>query len=150
MSTDLITNFKPQFLENFNKLDFLKKKTNQKFCKNFFLFLLLLKYKNSFFYKSTIHIKPFKKKIYTILRSPYRHKLARHQISLNRYEVKSCISIKIKKNIIFKNFNSFFVFLKLIKKYFNWFESNLIFVHKSKLSFNFHYKNNFQINKYTN
>lgn len=111
-----MTNFKPQIFSNFNKIEFFKKNKNQIFCKNFFMFLLLLKYKNNiFFQKSSIFIKPSKRKVYTILRSPYRHKLARHQISLKRYEIKSTIKMQIHKNINIKNFNQ----LKLIFIEFN-------------------------------
>lgn len=148
LSTDLITNFKPNFLLSFNKIDFLKIKTNQIFCKNFFLFLLLLKYKVNFFSKSTIFVKPYKKKIFTILKSPYRHKLARHQISLKRYEIKSTIKFKMIDSPKFKNFSSIIIFFKNVNKYLNWFESNIIFVHKSKINFNFFYKNNFMLNDY--
>ena len=119
ISTDLTTNFKPQFLKNFKKIQFFDKKRVQIFTKNFFLFLLILKYKNSVFSNSTIFIKPFKKKIYTILRSPYRHKLTRHQISLNRYEIRSSIKFKVSKKIIFKNFKSIINLFNNLKRYIN-------------------------------
>lgn len=113
------------------------------------MFLILIKFKKSvFFDKSTIFIKPYKKKIYTILRSPYRHKLARHQIVLNRYNIVS--SLRIKTNKIFKN-NNFKNVLKIFNffKNFNvWFETNLIYNYKIKFSYLFHYNLNFQIKKF--
>ena len=105
-------------MKNFNKLTFFKKNKKQIYCKNFFLFLLLLKYKkNSIFSKSTIFIKPYKKKIYTILRSPYRHKLTRHQLVLNRYEIVSSIKIEMQKKIIINNFSSFLKLFYNLKSY---------------------------------
>lgn len=103
IKTNLVTNFKPFFFENYNNFSFLGKNKNQIFCKNFFVYLLLLKYKkNHFFSKSSIFVKKYKKKVYTILRAPYRHKLARHQFHLNRYEINSSIKIPL-KNPFFTN-----------------------------------------------
>lgn len=149
LSTNLITNFKPQILDNFDNFLFFKKNKNQIFCRNFFLFLLLIKYKKiNFIEKSSIFIKPFKRKVYTILRSPYRHKLTRHQIILNRYEIISSIIINIKNPPLISNFNATLNLMNILKKFNVWFESNLIFNHRSKISFNFFYKNNFLLNKF--
>ena len=114
IKTNLITNFKPEILKNIKEVGFLKFSKdidnentvtkNQLYCKNFILYLLLIKYQNSFlFNKSSIFIKKFKKKVYTIIRSPYRHKLARQQIAINRYEINSSIQIKINNRIEIKN-----------------------------------------------
>lgn len=71
------------------------------------MFLILIKYKKlNFFKKSTIFIKPYKRKIYTILRAPYRHKLARHQLVLNRYNIVSSIKIEIKNHFKINNFKN--------------------------------------------
>lgn len=151
ISTNLITNFKPQLLNDFNNPMLFKKNQNQIFCRNFFLFLLLIKYKKiNFFTKSTIFIKPYKKKIYTILRSPYRHKLTRHQIALNRYEVLSSIIIKNDKPPVCCNFKNVLNIRRNLTLFNSWFESNIIFNHKIKISFNFFYLNNFIINKFYN
>jgi len=94
-------------MNKFNSLNLFKSNKNQIFCRNLFLFLILIKYKNkNLLDKSTVFIKPYKKKIYTILRAPYRHKLSRHQLVLNRYNIIS--SIKMKTNNIFfaKNFKN--------------------------------------------
>lgn len=151
LSTHLITNFKPKILKNFNKLNFFKKNKKQIFCKNFFLFLLLLKFKkHTIFSKSTIFIKPYKKKIYTILRSPYRHKLTRHQLVLNRYEIVSSIKIKIENKIIISNFVNFLKLFNTLSKYNLWFESNIISNHKFKFQCNLFYKNNFKLSLFNN
>lgn len=99
MNSNLITNFKPNFLKNFNNLELFKKNKTQIYCRNFFIYILLLKYNKNLFSKSNIHIKKQKKKVFTILRSPYRHKLARHQIALNRYHINISLVIKINKKI---------------------------------------------------
>lgn len=111
--TNLITNFKPSVLVKAKEFNFssINKKNNsneklknQIYCKNFLIYLLLIKYKNlNFLNSSCIFIKKLKKKIYTILRSPYRHKLARHQIVLNRYEINSSISLKLSYKITINN-----------------------------------------------
>jgi hypothetical protein len=101
-SISYITNFKPQAINEFTNIRLFKfKNKNRILCRNFFLFLLLLKYlkkKNNF--NNTVFIKPFKKKLYTILRAPYRHKLARHQFSLDRFKIISRIELPINNNII--------------------------------------------------
>lgn len=107
INSNMISNFKPAILNKFSKYNYFIKNQvfdkNQIYCKNFFIFLLLIKYKSSFFQKSNIFIKKFKKKVYTVLRPPYRHKLSRHQFSINRYEINSSIEINLKKIISFKN-----------------------------------------------
>lgn len=114
IKTNLITNFKPTIIKEIKEINFLNfdtnfknKKNNNKnqiYCKNFLFYLLLLKYQKSFiFHKSSVFIKKFKKKVYTILRSPYRHKLARQQIAINRYEINSSIKIKISNHFKVKN-----------------------------------------------
>lgn len=98
IKSNLITNFKPQIIKDLKNYDNLKKNKVQIFCKNFFIFILLLKYKNTLFKKSSIFIKKKTNKVYTILRSPYRHKLARHQIAINRYYIN--VSIEIESKVI--------------------------------------------------
>jgi len=106
-----ITNFKPASFLNFRDFKFLKNKKNKKIIsKNFFLFLLLLKYiskGNSI--NVFIFVKPFYKKFITLLRAPYRHKLARHQFALSRYSL--VYSINIGCNYIFINNISELIFL---------------------------------------
>lgn len=113
------------------------------------MFLLLIKYKKkTFFDKSSIFIKPYKRKIYTILRSPYRHKLARHQIILNRYNIISSIRLVAKNVFLTKNFNNLIKIFSFFKKFNIWFESNLIFNYKIKFSFLFKYNCNFYIKNF--
>ena len=138
-----LTNFKPNFSKSFYKLNFFK--SNKKiFCRNFFLFLFLLKYINNFFLCKNIKffVKPLKKNFNNILRAPYKNKLSRHQISIFRYiiNIKFLFSINI---FIFKKLNFLFIFLKNFLIFFNFLETNVIYKNKLKLFFNFKLKNNF-------
>lgn len=115
------------------------------------MFLILIKYKkNNFFDKSNIFIKPYKRKIYTILRSPYRHKLARHQLVLNRYNIISIIRLKTNKYFILKNFKSLIKLFNFFKTFNVWFESNLIYNYKIKFSFIFSFDYNFNFKYFNN
>lgn len=142
ISSNLITNFKPYTSININKI---KKNDKQIYCKNFLMYLILLKYKNNIFIKSNIHIKKYKKKIYTILRSPYRHKLARHQIALNRYNINFSTYIKINSDLKIKNFKKLLSFLKILKNFSNLFESNLIYTTNMFFSIPIKYNKIFKI-----
>ena len=128
ISTNLITNFKPSFLQNSNNTDIFKKNNKQKYCKNFLIYILLFKYKLKIFKKSSIFVKKYKRNVYTILRSPYRHKLARHQFFLKRYFINFSIVIKLNKFIELTNFNKLIDLIVFVKKYNNLFESNIIFI----------------------
>ncbi len=149
-SISYITNFKPHVITDFNRIKLFKSKKNNKIiCRNFFLFLLLLKYlKKKNLFKSTLFIKPFKKKMYTILRAPYRHKLARHQFSIDRFKIVSKLQFPINNNIDIKNNSDLYNVLTSLKKFYVWFETNIVYQHQVKLFFNFYYKNNFLINNY--
>ena len=102
ISVSYITNFKPADFLNFKNFKILKNKNSNKIIsRNFFLFLLLLKYSNiNNKLNITIFIKPFFKKFITILRAPYRHKLSRHQFILSRYYILYSININVTKIFI--------------------------------------------------
>lgn len=141
IKTNLITNFKPNLNFNQKTLKFYKKNPTQIYCKIFFIYIILIKYKN-FFKKSNIFIKKQIKNTHTILRSPYRHKLARHQLFFNRYLIYSKIKIKL-NCIIFKDIKNLFIFIKKLKKVKFFFESNVIYINNIKIVFTFRYVNNF-------
>jgi len=113
-------------------------------CRNFFLFLILLKYFKSknIFKDVSIFVKPFKKNLINILRAPYKNKLSRHQFSIKRFNINVNISILSKKIIFFK-INDIIIFINFLKSFYKWFESNIIFIHKSKIVFNFFIKDFF-------
>lgn len=151
----MITNFKPTNFNSFynnNLNDILNNKNNlnnnQIFCKNFLIFIMLLKYKNSFFIKNKFFVKKYKKKVTTILRSPYRHKLARHQISLNRYSLNFSFCITLKKPIKFENNHNLVIFINYLKKIKKLFESNIIYINNSNFNFPIKNSNNFKLKNY--
>lgn len=144
-----ITNYKPK--SNLTSLKFLYTSINNKntiHCRNFFLFLLLLKHTNSLNTKSKFFIKPYSRNVFTFLRSPYRHKLARHQVCIQRYEIHSSIVFYLNKKIIFEKLEDFFLFFSTFKSISGWFETNIIYQHKIKANFVFFYKNNFIFKNY--
>lgn len=123
ISLSYITNFKPANFSNFNNLNLFKNKNKKKIIsRNFFLFLLLLKYANSSsidhkILNTTVFVKPFYKKFITSLRAPYRHKLSRHQFILSRYHILCTIKINTQLLKFNKDFEIFF-FIKQIKKFY--------------------------------
>lgn len=115
------TNFKPADFLFFNDLSIFKKKTNNKIIsRNFFLFLILLKYtklNEIFKLDISVFVKPNYKKVLTILRAPYRYKLARHQFMLSRYYL--LLSIKMDfVDLFFDKNNELIFFVKLIKNFY--------------------------------
>lgn len=140
------TNFKPANFLNFNNYKLFKNKNNSKIIsRNFFLFLLLLKYSNKTnFFNTVVFVKPFYKKILTVLRAPYRHKLSRHQFILSRYSILCVINFNLEK-INFNNISEILYFIKNIKKFYIWFESNIVQQHQSKIFLNFFFKNFFML-----
>lgn len=100
------------------------------------------------FKKSSIFIKKHKKKILTILRAPYRHKLSRHQLILERFFVIQKLEYKLKLNIMICNNTQLTELLKTFRKLYSYFETNLVYQHRMNLFINFSYKNNFILNNY--
>lgn len=113
------TNFKPANFLNFNNYKLFKNKNNSKIIsRNFFLLLLLLKYSNKTnFFNTVVFVKPFYKKILTVLRAPYRHKLSRHQFILSRYSILCVINFNLEK-INFNSISEILYFIKNIKKFY--------------------------------
>jgi hypothetical protein len=141
ISLKYITNFNPNFLikpSNLNKNVNKNEKIN---CKNFILFLLLLKnvFKNE---KIKFFINPKKSNLYNILRAPYKNKMSKHQITFNRFYFNISIILFLKKPIIFNNTVSVSNFIYFFKNFYSFFESNICFQHKSNIKISF-YLNNF-------
>lgn len=147
VSISYTTNFKPANFLNFKNYRLFKNKNNSKIIsRNFFLFLLLLKYSNkNSMYNVTVFIKPFYKKFLTVLRAPYRHKLSRHQFILSRYSILYSINFNFNK-IHFNSISEILYFIKNIKKFYIWFESNIVQQHQSKIFLNFFFLNFFFLN----
>ncbi len=143
-----ICNFNPNFLIKPTHLN--KKKNKIIFekinCKNFIIFFILIKnvFKNT---KISFFNKP-KKSVFSntnILRGPYKNKMARHQINISRYFFNIKIVLKLKKNLIFNQQKNIFIFINFFKNFYSFFESNLVFQHKSSFTFFFSLKNFFFI-----
>ena len=119
ISLSYITNFKPANFINFKSFQIFKKKKSRKIIsRNFFLFLLLLKYSNkNSVLNVSIFVKPFFKKFITVLRAPYRHKLSRHQFILSRYSVIYNLNLNV-DSINIKNISELTFLLKKIKLFY--------------------------------
>lgn len=145
------TNFKPSILTNFNnfKLFRIRKNNPKILTKNFFIFLLLLKFlkENSFFENVSVVVKPSTKKLFNLLKAPYKNKLARHQFDLVRFNIVYKFSF-LSESINIKKNNELFFFLKKIKKFYCWFESNIVYQHRVKFSFFFSHENNFCLSSF--
>lgn len=149
ISISYTTNFKPSDFLYYNNFKLFKKPNNSKIIsRNFFLFLILLKHvnNNSYFKQAntSILVKPNYKKFITLLRAPYRYKLSRHQFMVSRYYVLLSISINT-NNLDFLSTNNLIIFINFIKKFYIWFESNVVSQHQVKIIFNFNIKNLFLI-----
>lgn len=141
------TNFKPSDFLYFNDFKMFKNNNEKIISRNFFLFLILLKYTNKntpYVFNSSIFVKPNYKKFITLLRAPYRYKLSRHQFMFSRYYVIFSISIDF-ENLYFSNIKDIVFFIKLSKNFYFWFESNVVSQHQSKIFFNFFFNNLFII-----
>jgi hypothetical protein len=149
ISISYTTNFKPSYFNSFKNLKLFKNRNNSKIIsRNFFLFLLLLKYSNkNNILNTTVFVKPFYKKILTILRAPYRHKLSRHQFILSRYSVLYTIDFNTKK-LNFNYISEILFFMKNLQTFYVWFESNIVYQHQVKIFLNIFYKNNFLLSLY--
>lgn len=151
-SLNFITNFKPNKtnFKNNNNLIFYKNKNNKIVNNNFFLFMQSMNFfqQQNNFKKSSIFVKKHKKKILTILRAPYRHKLSRHQLILERFFIIQQLEFNLKSNIIIYNSNELFELIKTFRKLYSYFETNLVYQHKMNFFINFFYKNNFILDNY--
>lgn len=141
-------NFNPNFLVKPTHLSkkntkILSEKIN---CKNFIIFFILVKhiFKDS---KISYFNKP-KKSVFSsinVLRGPYKNKMSRHQINLSRYFFDIKLILKLDKNLNFTDLKSVSNFLNLFKNFYSFFESNLVYQHKSSFIFFFFLKNFFFI-----
>jgi len=146
-----LTNFRPANFSRINNINFLKIRKNSKIIlRNFFLFLILLKYltnnKKKNFLNQNIWIKPTRRKLITILKAPYRHKLARNQLLLKRFFIFYKIRLVLNEKIEIKSFNKIIELVNFFKKFNFFLESSLIYQYKTKINFNFFYNDFFILN----
>lgn len=141
-----LSNFKPNtsVAKNFN---FNYK--NKIISKNFILFIFFLK--NSFKKKNvSLFIKPYKHSNLTILRSPYRHKLTRHQLTFNRFYLDVNLTFPLKNFLNVDSNNEIFNIVNDLNNFLHSFETNVCNQHKIQVIFNFNNNNFFNLNKYNN
>lgn len=113
-------------------------------CKNFILFILLLK---SVFRSNCIRffIKPKQSSIYNILRAPYKNKISRHQLTLSRFFFTVSMLINLSDNIRANDITKVALITHELKQLYLFFESNICFQHSSKMTFDFFLNNYFFI-----
>ncbi len=147
MSISYITNFKIQSALKNNFVFSFKNDKNIIVCKNFLIFLYLLNHQFGNNKNIKFFFKPKKFKLETLLRAPYRHKISRHQLTFSRYffDVKFFFNINTSVNI---NNNQLIFLIKELKNYFIFFETNICFVHKYKISFFFKNSHFFKLMNY--
>lgn len=123
-------NFNPQVINSRNILS--KNKSNRIYCKNFIFTILFFDFFNSTFsknflpYKYNLHITKKRKHVGSILRAPYKNKIAQFSLGLYRYFLN--LSFFINSEFL-PNINNKFefklLFIKFLNSY-NYFESTLV------------------------
>lgn len=145
-----MTNFRPANFAQLGGINFLKIRKNSKIIlRNFFLFIILLKYlnhnKNKNFINQTVWVKPTRKKLITILKAPYKNKLARNQLLLKRFFIFYRVKLTLVERIQLKSFNKIIELIHFFKKFNFFLESSLIYQYKTKVNFSFYYNDFFII-----
>lgn len=132
---DYLLNYKP--LLNYKKD---VKNSNLIYCKNFFLFFLLLEKffdnkDNNTYFNSSLTIKKKNKYLQTFLRAPNRYKKAQVKIELVRYQVTFNFTYYYDLSFIL-NFNLLHLlyFINFFLYLFTFFESTLFFLRKKKIT----------------
>lgn len=150
ISLQYVTNFQPN--SNIEKIAKVTNKgvfkNNKIFCKNFIIFIILIK---QLFGKKTptIFIKPSYKNTYNILRAPYKNKISKHQICLSRFFIVVSFKVRFNMFINIDNLNYLFGVINFLKNFYSFFETNIIYQHKSILIFFFSFRDFFLLNKYS-
>lgn len=146
-----ISNFKPTLYSEYlvGKTFYfpkLRNKMGQVICRNYFLFMIFLKffYNKETVFKNALFIKPIKNQVLTVLRAPYKNKLGRHQYGFSRYKIDCTFDFNIKQ-FRFNSHTELFYLLKFNKKFYQNFESNICYQHKVVISFFFQFLKFFTI-----
>nr|YP_009512660.1 hypothetical protein [Uronema marinum]AXJ93352.1 hypothetical protein [Uronema marinum] len=128
-----IINYKPL-------LNYKKEITNLNtiYCKNFFLFFLLLDFLKSNNKNVKLSIRKKNNKSYTFLRAPNKYKKAQVKITNVRYKIKFSFTNNYElSNIDILNTQYFFYFLNYFFYLFLFFESSFFFLEKKSINIKF-------------
>lgn len=128
-----IINYKPL-------LNYKKEITNLNtiYCKNFFLFFLLLDFLKSNNKNVKLSIRKKNNKSYTFLRAPNKYKKAQVKITNVRYKIKFSFTNNYElSNISILNTQYFFYFLNYFFYLFLFFESSFFFLEKKSINIKF-------------
>jgi len=147
-----ISNFIPNIHVRNNSL--ASKDINKIQIKNLFLFVFLLKHTYSYNnteVKTTIFVKPKRVKSIVVLRAPYRYKLARLNLAFSRHYIS--VSIKINNPSLKNNFLEYTSFnlkeqIECLKLISSTFDTNMLYQHRSKVSFFCFFEKNFLLSKF--
>jgi hypothetical protein len=96
----------------------------------------------------TVFIKPTYKNTYNILRAPYKNKISKHQICLSRFFLNISFNLFLNEFLFLKNTNSLFFFLKKLKNFYSFFETNISYQHRSIIIFYYSFGDFFLLSKY--
>jgi hypothetical protein len=147
------TNFKPNTFVDLNKIIVEKNFKNFKKighfikCKNFIVFIILLRYLNSS-NKIKFFVKPAFSNTITLLRAPYKNKISRHQLSVSRYFILITFSLNNELPLPLLNLNQLIYLNKEFLNFMLFFETNIIYKHQIKIFAFFNFKNFFFIKNY--
>lgn len=132
-SFNYIINYKPLL----NYKNYLNNNSNI-YCKNFFLFFLLLELLKNKSNKDSVKLSIYKKEYYlnSFLRAPNKYKKAQVKLSLVRYKINFTILNDYRINL--SSYNTpilpFTYFINYLFYYFLFFESTFFFMEKKKIN----------------
>jgi len=90
-------------------------------------------------------VNPKKQSNITILRSPYRHKLTRHQLTFSRYTTNVSMDLRLVNNLVITKNSQITSLISEIKNYSNSFETNVLNQHRIKIIAVYKYSDFFKL-----
>lgn len=135
-------NYFSNFTPKLNNKSTLKKK--KIFLKNFFFSMILLK-NTKYFDTVSIFIKPIQFRKIVLLRAPYRYKLARLHLTVNRYNIVLIFSINLKNNF---DINTICLKKKFFSNFFSSMGSTFVHQNKHNVTFVISQNDNFFLKKF--
>ena len=142
-------NLNEKYKVNEDYLTIIQKKNKRVLCKNFVMFLFILK-KSKIFEDLVYFVFPKRGMSghNSILRPPYKNKKSRHPIGFEKWNFKLSFKLAKSEKINFIDLNSIFLFLKKIKKITSFFDSNIANQKKIVIKVPFNNSDNFILNNF--